>query len=272
MIGRDADLSVARQCGIVGVSRSRFYSKPGDSVRAKDLALMRLIDKIYTDWPFYGSRRIAAHLRRHGHDVNRKRIQRLMRLMGIYGQSPGIMTSVPRRGRQKYPYLLGDIAIDRPDKAWCADITYIPLEHGSAYLVAIIDWYSRAVLAWELSNTLDGDFCVRALSRAIGRYGVPDIFNTDQGCQFTSEGFTGMLKSHGISISMDGKGRCSDNIIVERFWRSLKYECVYMNEYKDMSGLREGLEAYIEFYNGGRLHESLGYRPPMEVYAGRAAA
>lgn len=272
MIGRDCDISVSRQCELVETSRSVFYSSPGNRKFLEDVSLMKEVDRIYTDCPFYGSRRITAELNRRGYNVNRKRIQRLMRLMGIYGQTPGIMTSRKHPEHMKYPYLLGGMAIDSPNKVWCADITYIPLKHGFAYLVAILDWYSRAILAWELSNTLDSDFCVRALKRAIAEHGRPEVFNTDQGCQFTSEDFTGELKAATIRISMDGKGRCSDNIMIERFWWSLKYEDIYLKDYSNMPCLHEGLVDYFDFYNTRRLHESLDYTPPMEIYHGKRVA
>jgi putative transposase len=272
MIEKDINISVRRQCELVGVSRSGFYDSLKDVGAVRDVPLMNEIDRIYTDCPFYGSRRITAELNRRGMNVNRKRIQRLMRLMRIYGQTPGIMTSRAHPEHKKYPYLLGGMTIDRPNQAWCTDITYIPMKHGFAYLVAIMDWYSRKVFTWELSNTLDSDFCVRALRRAISEHGKPDVFNSDQGCQFTSKEFTEVLKSEKILISMDGKGRCMDNIFMERLWWSVKYEKVYLNDYPDMDRLYKGLVEYFDFYNNRRLHESLGYMPPAEIHQGKLAA
>jgi putative transposase len=272
MIERGIKLSVSRQCELIGLARSCFYKSMNRKEKRRDIPLMKEIDRIYTETPSYGSRRITAYLNRRGRNVNRKRIQRLMRKMGIYGQTPGIMTSHAHPKHKKYPYLLKGMQIDSPDKVWCTDITYIPMKHGFAYLVAIIDWHSRMLLSWELSNSLDSDFCIRALNRAIAEYGKPEVFNTDQGCQFTSEEFTGVLKKEQIKISMDGKGRCSDNIIIERFWWSLKYEDIYRKEYADMDQLYDGVASYMEFYNTRRLHESLGYVPPAEVYYGERAA
>jgi putative transposase len=272
MIERDIKLSVRRQCELVGLSRACFYKALKDGEKRQDVPLMKEIDRIYTDWPFYGSRRVTAELNRRGRNINRKRIQRLMRLMGIYGQTPGIMTSHAHPEHRKYPYLLGGMQIDSPNKVWCTDITYIPMKQGFAYLVAVMDWHSRMILSWELSNTLDSDFCVRALRNAIAEYGRPEVFNSDQGCQFTSEEFTGVLKSEGIRISMDGKGRCSDNILIERFWWSLKYEDIYLKDYADMPRLHEGLDSYFGFYNANRVHESLEYMTPLEIYRGVKAA
>jgi len=272
MIDRNTDISIKRQCELIGLCRSSYYVSINSARSGRDVSLMNEIDRIYTDHPFYGSRRITAELRRRGRNVNRKRIQRLMRLMGIYGQTPGIMTSRAHPKHKKYPYLLGGMNIDRPNKAWCADITYVPMGHGFAYLVAVMDWHSRMILGWELSNTLESDFCVRALKQAILEHGKPEVFNTDQGSQFTSEDFTGVLKSEDIAISMDGKGRCSDNIMIERFWWSLKYEDIYLKDYKEMPQLYKGLIYYFEFYNTRRLHESLNYMTPKEIHYGRKAA
>ncbi|OGV39533.1 MAG: integrase [Lentisphaerae bacterium GWF2_49_21] len=271
MIEKDCEISISRQCSLLNLNRSTYYAaREGD--RKKDLGLMKLIDQIYIRWPFYGSRRIANELAKHGIIANRKRIQRLMRLMGIQGLAPGIMTSRPHPEHVKYPYLLGGLKIDTPNQVWCTDITYIPMKHGFMYLVAVMDWHSRCVLSWELSNSLDNGFCISALKRAIAEYGAPEIFNSDQGCQFTSLDFIEVLKNKGIRVSMDGKGRASDNIFIERLWRSLKYEDIYLKEYQDVPALREGLGQYFEFYNGIRGHASLGYSTPMEVYLGKAAA
>jgi putative transposase len=272
MIDRGIKLSVSRQCELVGLNRSCFYKGERNGAKQQDVLLMNEIDRIYTDCPFYGSRRITAELNRRGMNVNRKRIQRLMRIMGIYGQTPGIMTSRAHPEHKKYPYLLGGMTIDRPNQVWCTDITYIPMKHGFSYLVAIMDWYSRKVFTWELSNTLDSDFCVRALRKAIAEHGKPEVFNSDQGCQFTSKEFTDVLKSEKILISMDGKGRCMDNIFIERLWWSVKYEKIYLNDYPDMDSLYKGIVDYFDFYNNRRPHESLGYMTPSEIHQGKQAA
>jgi putative transposase len=233
-----------------------------------DLELMVLIDRQYLETPFYGSRRMAAWLRAQGHRVNRKRVKRLMRLMGITAIYRPPNTSKPWRGHKVYPYLLRGVKVNRGNQVWGADITYIPMAHGFIYLVAIMDWYSRYVLAWRLSNTLDSDFCVDALDEALSN-STPEIFNTDQGSQFTSEAFTGVLLQHGIQISMDGRGRCKDNVFVERLWRSLKYEEVYLKGYQRVPEARAGIGAYFRFYNGERPHQALGYRTPREVFEAR---
>lgn len=271
MIIPGTEISVKRQCELVGISRSGWYS--GNCVRnnCEDFDLMRNIDRIYTRFPFYGSRRIVEALRREGQNFNRKKIQRLMRTMGIAGQSPGIMTSKQHPEHRKFPYLLNGLDIVRPNLVWCADITYIPMSQGYVYLVAVMDWYSRSVMSWEISNTLDNDFCVKALRAAVTDYGVPDIFNTDQGCQFTSAAFIGELESCKIRISMDGKGRVFDNIFIERLWRSLKYEDIYMKDYTSVLELYRGLENYFRFYNEERPHQALEYKTPMEVYQRVAA-
>lgn len=227
---------------------------------------MKAIDRIFTRWPFYGSRRIALELRKLGHKVNRKRVQRLMRRMGLQALVPGPHTSKPHPEHKVYPYLLRHLAITRPNQVWAADITYIPLGSGWGYLVAIIDWYSRAVLAWRLSNTMTVDFCIDALDEALRRHGKPAIFNSDQGAQFTSPDFTGVLEREGVAISMDGKGRAIDNIFVERLWRSLKYEDVYLRAYATLAQAREGIATWIHFYNETRPHQALDYRTPMDVY------
>jgi putative transposase len=228
---------------------------------------MHRIDELYTMYPFYGSRKMTAVLRREGREVNRKRVQRLMRLMGLQSIAPRPNTSQPHPQYRVYPYLLRDVVVERPNQVWATDITYIRVERGFAYLVAVIDGYSRQVLAWRLSNTMDVNFCVEALTEALERYGQPEIFNTDQGSQFTSREFTGVLQTHGVSISMDGKGRAMDNIFVERLWRSVKYEEVYPKQYATMKEAREGLSAYFRFYNTQRPHQGLGNRTPAEVYA-----
>ena len=235
--------------------------------------LMGLIDRQYTDCPFYGSRRMAAWLsREHGYEVNRKRVQRLMRVMGLEAIYPRRDFSAAGRGHRVYPYLLRGVKVERVDQVWSTDITYVGLPGGFMYLAAVIDWYSRYVLAWRLSNTLDGEFCLEMLEEALGR-GKPEVFNTDQGSQFTAGAWAGRLESAGVKVSMDGKGRCLDNVFVERLWRSVKYENVYLRCYESVPLLREGMGAYFPFYNEERLHQSLGYRTPGEVYReGRRAA
>jgi putative transposase len=258
-------LSINRQCHLLGVSRATVYRRPRP-VSAEDLQLMALIDRQYLARPYYGSRRMAAWLATQGHPVNRKRVQRLMRLMGLVAIYPRPNTSKAAPEHPKYPYLLGGLTIDRVNQVWASDITYIPLAKGFVYLIAIMDWHSRAVLAWRLSNTLHADFCVEALEEALRRFGKPEIFNTDQGSQFTRDDFTGVLKAHGIKISMDGKGRCLDNIFVERLWRSLKYEEVYLHAYTSVAEAKAGIEAWLHFYNEERLHQTHGYRTPRQIY------
>ena len=260
-------LSIAQQCRLLAVSRSAVYRKPAE-VSAEDLAIMALIDRHYLARPYYGSRRMAAWLATQGHRVNRKRVQRLMRVLELVAIYQRPNTSKPAAAHKIYPYLLGGLAIERVNQVWCADVTYIPMAKGFLYLVVIMDWASRLVLAWRLSNTLGADFCVEALEEALARYGRPEIFNTDQGSQFTSEDFTGTLKEHGITISMDGKGRCLDNIFVERLWRSLKYEEVYLHAYATVAEAKAGIGAWLSFYNEERQHQSLGYRTPRQIYQG----
>ena len=233
---------------------------------------MRKIDEQFLETPFYGSRQMVRHLRRQGYSIGRKRIRRLMRTMGITAIYQTPRTSKPHPEHKIYPYLLRNVSITRPDHAWCADITYIPMRRGFLYLVAIMDWASRSVLAWRLSNSMDPSFCVEALEEAIARYGKPEIFNTDQGSQFTSYEFTQVLKDHGIAISMDGKGRWMDNVFIERLWRSLKYECVYLYDFQTGSQAREGIGRWIDFYDHERPHSSLGDSTPMEMYRHRMAA
>jgi putative transposase len=258
-------LPVSQQCRLLAVSRAAVYRRPAE-VSAEDLAIMALIDRQYLARPYYGSRRMVAWLATQGHLVNRKRVQRLMRLLGLVAIYQRPNTSKPGAAHKIYPYLLGGIAIERVNQVWCSDVTYIPMAKGFLYLVVIMDWVSRAVLAWRLSNTLAADFCVEALEEALARYGRPEIFNTDQGSQFTSDDFTGTLKRHGVMISMDGKGRCMDNIFVERLWRSLKYEEVYLNAYATVAEAKSGISAWLSFYNEERQHQSLGYRTPRQIY------
>ena len=259
-------LSTVRQCALIGISRSSVYYRPRGHSQ-KDLAVMKLIDRQYLATPFYGSRRMKVWLDREGHPANRKRVRRLMRTMGLQAIYRRPRTSKPAPGHRVYPYLLGGMEITRPNQVWAADITYIPMARGFHYLVAIMDWYSRHVVAWNLSNTLDADFCVEALEEALGK-GRPEVFNTDQGSQFTGEGFTGLLDRHGVRISMDGKGRYSDNIFVERLWRTVKYEEVYLKAYSNGREAKAGLDGYFHFYNNQRPHQALGYRTPAEVFNG----
>jgi putative transposase len=263
--GDHADLSIRRQCQLLSLCRSGVYraKRPADD---DDLALMRRLDELYTAHPFLGSRRMTAMLRQEGRRINRKRVQRLMRQMGIEALGPRPRTSKPAPGHKIYPYLLRDMVIERPNEVWAADITYIPVGKSFLYLVAVIDWASRAVLAWRLSNTMDSSFCVDALEEALARFGRPEIFNTDQGSQFTCTAFTGVLTKAGIRISMDGRGRWMDNVFVERLWRSLKYEDVYLKGYSDGREARAGIASWIAFYNGRRPHQALGDRPPMTVW------
>ena len=233
---------------------------------AEELVLLALIDAEYTRHPFYGSRKMVVHLGTRGHSVNRKRVQRLMGVLGLAGMAPGPNTSRPHPQHKVYPYLLRGVNVTRPNQVWSTDITYIRLARGFAYLVAVIDWYSRKVLSWRLSNTLDSGFCIDCLEQALRLYGIPEIFNTDQGCQFTSDAFTGVLTLHGVAISMDGRGRALDNIFVERLWRSVKHEDVYLKGYVNMPELQLGLTEYFEFYNIERPHQSLGNSTPSRIY------
>ena len=266
-IERDAALAVSRQCDLAGVPRSWVYGAVGEVLDEMDLRLLELIDAQYTRRPFYGSRRMVVYLKEQGYVVNRKRVQRLMRVLGLAGMAPGPNTSHPHPGHKIYPYLLRGVAVVRPNQVWSTDITYIRLEHGFAYLVAIVDWYARRVLAWRISNTLKAGFCVDCLEDGLRTHGRPEIFNSDQGSQFTSEAFTGVLKREEIAISMDGRGRALDNIFVERLWRTVKYEDIYLKGYASLSELRLGLTEYFAFYNGERPHQSLGNRTPDAVYA-----
>jgi putative transposase len=265
---KHAELSVRRQCELLGLNRSSVYYESAPE-SDENLALMRLIDEQYTKCPFYGSRRIAAWLQSQGKEVNRKRVQRLLRVMGLEALYCKPKLSLAGRGHKVYPYLLRNVSIERVGQVWSADITYLPLASGFMYLAATIDWFSRYVVSWRLSNTLDGSFCQEMLEEALGS-GRPEVFNTDQGVQFTAEAWTGRLERAGVSVSMDGRGRCLDNVFVERLWRSVKYEDVYLRCYESVPELERGLRAYFAFYNGERLHQSLGYRPPVEVYRGVA--
>ena len=258
-------LSIVRQCGILGVSRSTFYYEAvGEN--PLNIRLMDLMDKQYLDTPYYGVRRMRHMLSEHGFFVSRKRVRRLMRLMGLVAIYQKPNTSRPHPEHRIYPYLLRNVAIERSNHVWCSDITYIPMRRGFLYLVAIMDWASRRVLSRRLSNTLDTRFCVEALEEALRKHGKPEIFNTDQGCQFTSEDFTGVLKAHGVQISMDGKGRWMDNVMVERLWRSLKYECVFLHSFENGMEAEKKIGEWIDRYNHLRPHFSLDYLTPDKVY------
>ena len=259
-------LSIHRQCELLGLNRSTFYYQPATETEM-NLQLMRLIDEQYTRTPFYGYPRMTACLWRQGYPVNRKRVARLMRVMGLSAIYPKPKTSLAAAGHRVYPYLLKGLAIARPNQVWSADITYIRMSQGFMYLVAIRDWYTRYVLAWALSNTLDGLFCLDALKQALG-WGRPEIFNTDQGVQFTAQAFTGLLEEQAIRVSMDGRGRAFDNIFIERLWRTVKYEDIYLKDYATIWALDAGLEAYFDFYNYQRPHQSLGYKTPAEFHFG----
>lgn len=265
MIDRSHDLPVTRQCRVLELSRSTAYYAPRP-VSESDLALMRKIDEMHLSYPFAGARMLRDMLKREGHTVGRGRVSRLMRLMGIEALYRKPNTSRKHPAHPIYPYLLRGLAIDRPGQVWATDITYIPMRRGFVYLVAVLDWFSRRVLAWRLSNTLSADFCVEAVQEAITRYGAPEIFNTDQGCQFTSLEFTGVLKDNGIRISMDGKGCWRDNVFVERLWKSIKYEEVYLKAYDSVPQAKAGLGAYIDFYNTRRPHQALDGLSPDAVY------
>ncbi len=266
-IDKGDTVSVVRQCVLAGVSRATIYAqqKPR-SIDESDLLFSRLIDEEYTRHPFYGSRKMAVFLKAAGHTVNRKRVQGLMRKMGLAGMAPGPNTSRPHPEHKVYPYLLRGILVVRPDQVWSTDITYIRLSRGFAYLVAVIDWYSRRVLSWRISNSMEAEFCVDCLEEALRRHKKPEIFNSDQGSQFTSDAFIGVLKREGIAISMDGRGRVFDNIFVERLWRNVKHEDVYLKGYATMIELTVGLAEYFTFYNGERPHQSLGQKTPDVVY------
>jgi len=260
-------VAVVRQCALAGVSRATVYAQQNPRpVDESDLLLSRLIDEEYTRHPFYGSRKMVIFLKVAGHTVNRKRAQRLMQRMGLAGMAPGPNTSRPHPEHKVYPYLLRGVSVVKPNQIWSTDITYIRLAHGFAYLVAIIDWYSRKVLSWRISNSMEAVFCADCLEEALRTHGKPEIFNSDQGSQFTSETFTGVLKREGIVISMDGRGRAFDNIFVERLWRSVKHEDVYLKGYATMGELMVGLAEYFAFYNGERPHQSLGQKTPEVVY------
>ena len=259
------ELSVVRQCELVSISRSGFYYQPVGETPL-NLELMRLIDRQFLETPWYGSRQMARHLRRAGYTVGRKRVRRLMVKMGLEPIYQRPRTTVPHPDHQIYPYLLREMVIDRPNQVWCSDITYIPMRRGFLYLVAVMDWATRKVLSWRVSNTMDADFCIEALKEALERFGKPEIFNTDQGSQFTSPRFTDVLRTAGVRISMDGRGRWMDNVFIERLWRSLKYECIYLHAFETGSALRAGLREWIGYYNARRPHSALAGRTPDEAY------
>ncbi len=260
-------LSISKQCELLGLARSSYYRIPGMETE-ENQKLMRLIDEEYTRHPFLGSRGMKRYLRRQGHKVNRKRIQRLMRLMGLVSIAPQKRTTVPAPGHKIYPYLLRGLGINRPGQVWCSDLTYIRLKRGFVFLTAVMDWHSRYVLSWEISVTMDEGFCVSSLERALRQHPHPEIFNTDQGSQYTGAAFTGVLKDHKVKISMDGKGRATDNIMVERLWRTVKYEDVYIKDYETVKDLIAGLRTYFRYYNYERSHQSLNDKTPAEVYWG----
>jgi putative transposase len=262
-------LSVRRQCELLGLSRSSLYYEPAGET-SEDLRLMRLIDERYTACPFYGSRRMTVWLTEQGEGVNRKRVQRLMRVMGLEAIYPKPRLSLAGKGHRIYPYLLRGVKVVRPDQAWGTDITYIPMTSGFMYLAAVIDWFSRYVITWRLSNALDGGFCLEMLEDAL-RAGKPEVFNTDQGVQFTAAAFTGRLESAGVAVSMDGRGRALDNVFVERLWRTVKYEDIYIRGYEAVPEPHRGLGRYFGFYNDERPHQSLGYRTPAAVYRATTA-
>lgn len=258
-------LSVARQCALLEVARSSAYYTPNTSESPANWTYLRLIDQCYTAYPFYGVPRITDWLKRQGHAINHKRVARLMKVMGLQAVVPGPHTSVPHPTQAIYPYLLRNVQVSAPDEAWCADITYIPMARGFMYLVAIMDWYSRFVIAWNVSNSIAVDFCVRALQESLCQ-GTPGIFNTDQGAQFTSREFTGVLEAHAVRISMDGRGRALDNVFIERLWRTVKYEHIYLHAYPDGHALCDGLAQYFAFYNHERPHTSLDKQTPAACY------
>lgn len=270
MIQKDANLPLYKQMSLLNVAKSSFYYVPKEKPE-KRYALLQAIDRIYTKYPFYGSRRIKYELKQQGFDVSRKTVTQCMRFMGISAIYPKPRTSIPQKENKIYPYLLRDYTIDAVNDVWCADITYIPLPKGFVYVVAVMDWHSRAVLSWRLSTCMDTDFCVAALEEALVKYGKPHIFNTDQGSQFTSQKFTNVLKKHDIQISMDGRGRFMDNIFIERLWRSLKYEEVYLHAYESPLAAKQGIGAWFEFYNTLRPHMALSSVQPLVYYEAKLA-
>lgn len=260
------ELSITRQCKLLSFSHSSYYYHP-QSISEEERTLLRLLDEQYLKTPFYGSRKMTVYLRELGYRVNRKRVQRLMRELGIEALYPKPRLSKANLAHQVYPYLLRDLTIEAANQVWCTDITYLPVLRGHFYLVAIMDWYSRKILSWRISNTLDIDFCIEALQEAFDRFGIPCIFNSDQGSQFTSNAFTESLKEKGIRISMDGKGRYLDNIFIERLWRSIKYELIYIKSFEDGKHLKQEVKDWFKWYNMERPHQALDYQKPDQVYA-----
>jgi len=274
MVSPTSTMSITQQCELLALPRASYYFKPSD-VNPEDLRIMNLIDQIYLEFPCYGTRKMAKTLsKNYGLTVGRKKVRRLMALMGINAiyPKPRLNLSLPGKGHQVYPYLLRDVAITNPNQVWCSDITYIRLDQGFVYLTAIMDWHSRKVLAWRLSNSLTSDFCREAIKEAIDRHGTPDIFNSDQGSQYTSTSFTQVLKDHGVKMSMDGKGRFMDNIFIERLWRTVKQEEVYLNAYQSIKECKESLTRFFDKYNTKRIHQTLDYMTPDEVYFDLKAA
>lgn len=271
MIAPRAGLSVSRQCELLGIARSSFYYRPRPEA-AEELDLLQRLDRIFTDHPVYGSRRLQVVLAREGTAVGRRRVRRLMKKLGLCAVRPKRNTSKPAPGHKVYPYLLRELVVDRPNQVWASDITYIPMQQGFLYLVAIIDWATRRVLAWRLSNTLTARFCIDALREALAKYGRPEIFNSDQGAQFTSDDFTQVLGDHGVRISMDGRGRCHDNIFVERLWWTVKHEWVYLRPARDGLEQKHSLAEFFDWYNRRRPHQGLDWRTPDEAYFAPPAA
>ena len=266
MIEKDhPELSVRRQCALLEVGRNRLDCCP--QISEEDRAIMRDLDELHTEWPFYGQRKLVRELRSRGWKIGRKRVRRLMEIMGIAAVAPKPRTTLSNAAHRKYPYLLRDLEVERADQVWCADITFLPRGRGFAYLVAIMDWHTRAILSWRLSNTLDTSFCLEALEAALNVAGcAPDILNTDQGCQFTSEAWIAAVEGAGTKVSMDGKGRWMDNVFIERLWRSLKCEDIYLKDYRNMVELEAGVGRWIDAYNHRRIHQALDYRRPWELY------
>lgn len=266
-VNEDSQMSIKKQCELLAVPRSSYYHRPRRKVSLLDELLMQAMDRIYMEEPTYGSRRIRDELAKLGYRVSRKRVQRLMRVMGIEPIYPKPRLSIPGKGHKKYPYLLRNLEINRSNQVWCTDITYIPLGDGHVYLTAVMDWSSRYVISWKLSNSMDDAFCVECLEEALQAEGIPEIFNTDQGSQFTGEAFTGTLKAHDIKISMDGKGRALDNVMIERLWRTVKYDDIYIRGYETMNELYQGLSAFFRKYNS-RKHQGLGTSPEQKYRGG----
>jgi putative transposase len=266
-VEEDSEMGIKKQCELLAIPRSSYYHKPKRKVSLLDEMLMQAIDRLYMEDPVLGSRRMRDALQELGYKVGRKRVQRLMRTMGIEPIYPKPRLSIPGKGHKKYPYLLRNLDIDRSNQVWCTDITYIPLGDGHVYLTAVMDWSSRYVISWKLSNSMEEAFCVECLEEALEAEGTPEIFNSDQGSQFTGEAFTGVLKAHGINISMDGKGRALDNVMIERLWRTVKYDDIYVRGYETMNELYQGLSAFFRKYNS-RRHQSLGMSPEQKYRGG----